>query len=106
MTRRETIGLSASMSESYGKIRRLSAGVMGLAGFVVALLSGLQAGNETSRVIVTALLAMVVCHIAGIVLGLVIERVVEEHKQSLDAPNSGESMSETDEAEQSPRLAA
>ncbi len=36
------------MSESYGKIRRLSAGVLGLAGFVVALLSGLQAGNETS----------------------------------------------------------
>ena len=40
-------------------------------------LSGLLAGNETSRVIVTALLAMVVCHLAGIVLGLVIERVVE-----------------------------
>ena len=94
------------MSESYGKIRRLSAGVMGLAGFVVALLSGMQAGNETSRVIVSALLAMVVCHIVGVVLGLVIERVVEEHKRSLETPNSGESTSETDPAEQSPRLAA
>ncbi|MCB9836672.1 MAG: hypothetical protein H6808_08125 [Phycisphaera sp.] len=98
--------MSASMSESYGKIRRLSAGVMGLAGFVVALLSGLQAGNETSRVIVIALLAMVVCHIVGVVLGLVIERVVEEHKQSLEKPNSGQSTSQQHTSDQSPRLAA
>lgn len=106
MSRRETIGLSASMSESYGKIRRLSAGVMGLAGFIVALLAGLQAGNETGRVIVTALLAMLVCHIAGVVLGLVIERVVQEHKQSIEAPKPGESAESVEASDQSPRLAA
>jgi len=99
--------LSASVSESYGKIRRLSAGVMGLAGFVVALLAGLQTGNETGRVIVTALLAMVICHIAGVLLGLVIERVVEEHKVSIAAPAADDdSASKEAERDQSPRLAA
>jgi len=78
------------MTESHGTIRRLSAGVMGLAGFIVALLAGLQAGNETGRVIVTALGAMLVCHVAGMVLGLVIERVVEEHKRAISAPKQDE----------------
>lgn len=53
---------------------------MALAGFVVALLAGMQAENTTSRVIVTALVALVACHIAGTILGMVIERVLNEHR--------------------------
>ncbi len=98
------------MTESHGTIRRLSAGVMGLAGFIVALLAGLQAGNETGRVIVTALAAMLVCHIAGMVLGLVIERVVEEHKRLISAPKQDEIESAQSGkgagSNRSPRLAA
>lgn len=53
---------------------------MALAGFVVALLAGMQAENTTSRIIVTALVALVACHIAGTILGMVIERVLNEHR--------------------------
>lgn len=102
-------GLSLSMTESQGTVRRLSAGVMGLAGFAVAMLAGLQAGNETGRVIVAALVSMVACHIAGIVLGLLIERVVEEHKRTLNAPpeQSGGAVDvEKKGSHRPPRLAA
>ncbi|RNC81076.1 MAG: hypothetical protein ED559_04555 [Phycisphaera sp.] len=61
-------------------MRRLSAGTMALAGFVVALLAGMQAENPTGRVIVTAIVALVACHIAGTILGMVIERVLNEHQ--------------------------
>lgn len=103
-------GLNTSMTESQGTVRRLSAGVMGLAGFAVALLAGLQAGNETSRIIVVALIAMLVCHAAGVVLGLVIERIVDEHKRTLNAIDSRQKAGTNPEgatkAAQPPRLAA
>lgn len=74
------------MTESQGTLRRLTAGVLGLAGCVVALLAGLQAGNEAGRVIVSALIAMIVCHIVGVLLGLAIEGAVEDHKRQIARP--------------------
>lgn len=74
------------MTESQGTLRRLTAGVLGLAGCVVAILAGLDAGNEAGRVIVSALIAMIVCHIVGVLLGLVIEGVVEDHKRRIARP--------------------
>lgn len=99
--------MSGPSTESYGALRRLTAGVLGLAGCVVALLAGMQAGNAAGRVIVTALIAMVVCHVAGVLLGLVIESVVEDHKRRIDRPKApGADPRAGGEDVQKPRLAA
>ncbi|GAB5495929.1 MAG: hypothetical protein Phyf2KO_10090 [Phycisphaerales bacterium] len=64
-------------------MRRLSASTMALAGFVVALLAGMQAENPTGRVIFTAIVALVICHVTGTLLGMVIESVLSEHRRNV-----------------------
>jgi hypothetical protein len=77
--------LSLSPHESQQSVRRLTAGVLALSGFMVAILSGLNAGNPTGSVIITAIVCMVVCHIAGSILGVVLENVLTEHRRALSA---------------------
>jgi hypothetical protein len=68
------------------------ASVFALAAFAVAIIAGLSAGNTPARVLGTALAAMLVCHIMGLVVGAVGERVVIEH---LNQVRSGSAGSET-----------
>jgi len=65
--------------------------VLALSGFIIALLAGMNAENPTSSVIVTGLVCMVVCHIVGTMLGLVIEKVLNEHRLSLATSETAES---------------
>jgi len=57
---------------------RLASGVLGLMGFVTALLVGLFAGNPVIVILLRAILAMVICSIIGRMLGSVGEICVRE----------------------------
>ncbi|MBX3352027.1 MAG: hypothetical protein KF684_03775 [Phycisphaeraceae bacterium] len=77
---------------------------MAFSAFALASLSGLYAGAETDLVLSRALISMVVCYVAGWVIGAAIEHVLgerlrEEHRVdqhtvptargSSSAPNGG-----------------
>ena len=87
---REWYRLSVNALESQSAIRRLIAGVLALSGFMIALLAGMQAGNQTSKIVLTALGAMIVCHIVGTLLGLVAESVLSEHRRAMSASSESE----------------
>lgn len=61
---------------------RMVAAIFALAGFAVALVAGLAAGNSSVRVLGAALVSMVVCHILGMAAGAIGERTVNEHLES------------------------
>lgn len=71
--------------------------VFALAAFAVAIIAGLSAGNGAARVLGSALAAMVVCHILGLVIGAIGQRIVTEHLQNARTD------SETSEAAAAPR---
>lgn len=50
-----------------------------LGGFVVALLSGMRAGNSAHLVLFDALVALLVCQLLGIAVGAVALRVIHDH---------------------------
>lgn len=53
--------------------------VLGLAGFVIAVLAGMAAGNESSTVLLRALAALVGCNAIGLVIGAAGERAILQH---------------------------
>lgn len=71
---------------------RLIASGFGLAGFAVAIVAGLAAGNPSDRILTVALASMFVCHLVGLATGLIAERIVQDHMtryreaRPLDAP--------------------
>ena len=87
--------MSLSPHQSQHSMRRLTAGVLGLSGFMVAILSGMNAGNPTGSVLVTGMVCMVVCHIAGSIIGMILENVLDEHRRSLSVVDESESPVET-----------
>lgn len=70
-----------------GSTARLIASCLGLAGFAVAIVAGMAAGNPGGRVLTVALISMVALHLVGLVVGLVAERVVEEYVRQYKAVN-------------------
>ena len=75
--------LNSDVMRSQRSVGRLIAGVFAIAAFVVSLISGLQAGNSTMRIVTVALMAMVVCHVLGSILGFVIEGVIAGYNETL-----------------------
>ena len=65
-----------------GAIARVFAGVTALAAFVIAILAGLSVGNTSSKILLSALFAMVVCYVVGSVIGMIAEYAVREHMRS------------------------
>ncbi|MGD9791524.1 MAG: hypothetical protein AB7Q00_13270 [Phycisphaerales bacterium] len=64
---------------------RTIASMLGLAGFIVALLSGMLVGNDATSTLVRALLAMIVCQLVGIVLGAIGKSVIDDHLNARQA---------------------
>ncbi|MDX2018331.1 MAG: hypothetical protein SFY95_11930 [Planctomycetota bacterium] len=62
---------------------KVIAGISGLAGFSVAIFAGLMAQNPATTVLTNALVAMVICQFVGWALGLVGERVIQDHLQTV-----------------------
>lgn len=58
---------------------KVVASVFALAAFAVAIVAGLAAQNTPARVLGTALVAMLLCHITGLFVGAIAERVVTDH---------------------------
>ncbi len=69
---------------------RLVATAMGLAGFAIAVLAGLHAGNPSGTVLTNAILCMVACQFVGLFLGSIGERVVREHVASARSARPGD----------------
>jgi len=55
------------------------AGMFALAGFAVAMIAGIAAGNTAMRTLLTAVVSMIVCHVVGVLAAAVLDRVVREH---------------------------
>lgn len=64
---------------------RTIATTLGLAAFVVAIVAGLAAGNDPSRVLSTAIVAMICCQVLGLALGAVGQHIVSGHLASITA---------------------
>ncbi len=64
---------------------RVVSSLFALSGFAVAILAGLSSGNSALRVTATALGAFVACHVVGTLVGMVAERVVEDHAKEAGA---------------------
>jgi hypothetical protein len=60
-------------------VSRIVAVTFALSGFAVAIIAGLAAGNPASRVLGTAIIAMLVCNLVGIAIGAVAQRIVADH---------------------------
>jgi hypothetical protein len=71
-----------------GAASRAVAGCFALAAFAVAVVAGLAGGNSPSAILFRALIAMVVCYPVGLVIGLVCQRVVEDHVNAQPAAGS------------------
>lgn len=68
---------------------KVIAGVSGLAGFAVAVFAGLMAQNPATTVLTNALVAMVICQFVGWGLGLIGERVIQDHLKSVTGGPGG-----------------
>jgi hypothetical protein len=55
------------------------AAAFALAGFTVAIISGLAAANPVTRIVQCAVIALVLCYLAGLAIGAVALRVAAEH---------------------------
>ena len=64
---------------------KVIASIFALAAFAVALIAGLAVQNSPLKVLGTAVLAMVLCHLIGLAVGAVGERVVNEHVSKVRA---------------------
>jgi len=65
-----------------GTPARLIASCFGLAGFAVAVVAGMASGNEGSRILMVALCSLILCHIVGLVAGLIGESIVNEYMKN------------------------
>lgn len=70
---------------SSGTTSRLVASCLGLSGFAVAVVTGLAVGNPAGRVLTIALVCMIGCHIVGLVVGMVGEKVIADYMRQYKA---------------------
>lgn len=68
---------------------KLVAAAMGLAGFAVAVVAGLHAGNPSVTILTNAVLALVVCNFIGVMLGSVGDKVIRDHVAKLRPATGG-----------------
>ncbi len=66
-------------------VSHLVAGCLALAAFAVAIVAGLAAGNAPTPILLRAVIAMIACYPVGLVIGLVCQRVIDEHLAAEDA---------------------
>jgi hypothetical protein len=65
-----------------GAASRAVAGCFALAAFAVAVVAGLAGGNPTASILLRALIAMAVCYPVGLIIGVMCQRVVEDHAKT------------------------
>lgn len=65
------------------------AATFALAGFTVALISGLAVENPLSRTLSCAIGALIACYLAGSVIGAIASKIAEEHIALYKSANPG-----------------
>ncbi len=76
------------------------AGCFALAAFSVAVVAGLAGGNGTGTILARAILAMIACYPLGLLVGLICQRVVQEHlrlQAEIDAEAAPAALAEQNE---------
>ena len=75
-----------------GVAGRAIAGCFALAAFSVAVVAGLAGGNTATAILVRALIAMIVCYPLGMLVGVLIRHVIDQHlaEQSAESAERGE----------------
>ncbi|MBA4039927.1 MAG: hypothetical protein C0468_06340 [Planctomyces sp.] len=61
-----------------GALTRLTAAILGLAGFALSIVAGVVASNPLHTSVTRALSAMLVCAVVGVVVGAMAESVVRQ----------------------------
>lgn len=64
---------------TFGVPAKVIAASFALAAFAVAVIAGLASGNPTRAILTDAILAMLACHLAGLFIGALMQRVINEH---------------------------
>ncbi len=82
---------------------KVIASVFALAAFAVAIIAGLAAQNTPARILGTALVGMFVCHVTGLCVGAIGERVVMDH---LNKAPAGSAAAETKAQSSAPAAVA
>jgi hypothetical protein len=77
-----TFSTVAAQGVKVKSLTKVIAGTTGLAAFAIATAAGLAAGNAASDVLLRAVGAMIVCHLVGLVVGVVGERTLDEYVRS------------------------
>ena len=62
-----------------GRVSNVVAGCFAIAAFAIALIAGVAGGNPTGGVLTRAMISMIVCYPIGLIIGLICERVVDNH---------------------------
>jgi len=65
------------------------AAAFALAGFAIAIVSGLSVHNPVTRTLQCALVSMVLCYFAGLIVGTVALRIVSDHLSAFKAASAG-----------------
>lgn len=52
---------------------------MALSAFAVAVLAGLSVGNPSQDIVLRAIVSMLICQVIGMVIGMIGERIINEH---------------------------
>jgi hypothetical protein len=93
------------------KLNTLIAGCMGLIGFAVSLLAGVQANNPLGVILSHALLASLGCCVIGYIAGMMANSVAGEHATRLAADVAkkdaeAKAKRQAEDAERAARMAA
>jgi hypothetical protein len=71
------------------KPTKVIASALGLSAFSTAVTAGIASGNLALDVLFRALVAMFVCYLVGLLLGMIGERTVDEHVRQYVAARVG-----------------
>ena len=72
------------------RLQLLIASISGLAGFLVALIAGMNSGNLMESVLERAVFALAVCCLGGLVVGHLLDGVRVRHAQELRIASEAE----------------
>lgn len=65
-------------------------GCFALCAFAMAIVAGLAAGNESSAILLRAIIAMFVCYLIGLGIGMICQQVVGQQVKKLIEENPAE----------------
>jgi len=78
------------------------AGCFALAAFAVAIVAGLASGNGAASILTRAIYALVGCYPLGLAIGLIAQRVIQDHIKAHRSAHPAHELPEQDAVDNSP----